>query len=248
LDFYKSNNFSVAMPNKGKLYLIPAPLGEGAVHTLPQHVIDILHRLDIFIAERAKTARRFIKETGPVKPFSELTFYEITKHTPAEERQRFLADAEQGKDIGLLSEAGCPGVADPGAIVVQTAHQRGIEVVPLVGPSSILLGLMASGMNGQNFCFHGYLPAKKPELQKELKFLEQRVFKHDQTQIFIETPYRNRGLIEAAINTLSPDMLFCIAADLTLPTEYVRTLTVAQWRKTQVPDLHKRPAIFLVGK
>ncbi len=236
------------MANKGKLYLIPTPLGEGAVETLPQQVIEILHSLDVFIAERAKTARRFIKATSPVKPFSELTFYEITKHTPAAERQQFLADADMGRNIGLLSEAGCPGVADPGAIVVQTAHQRGIEVVPLVGPSSIILGLMASGLNGQHFCFHGYLPPKKPELQKELKFLEQRVFKHRQTQIFIETPYRNTGLIEAALQALSPDMLFCIAADLTLPTEYVRTLTIAQWRKTPLPDLHKRPAIFLIGK
>ncbi|MCB0593357.1 MAG: SAM-dependent methyltransferase [Lewinellaceae bacterium] len=236
------------MATKGKLYLIPAPLGENAAHTLPRYVIDILHRLDIFIAERAKTARRFIKETNPSKPFSELTFYEIAKHTPPEERARFLEDAERGKDIGLLSEAGCPGVADPGAFVVQTAHQRGIEVVPLVGPSSILLGLMASGLNGQNFCFHGYLPPRRPELDKELKFLEQRVFKHGQTQIFIETPYRNKSLIETAINTLSPDMLFCIAADLTLPTEYVRTLAVRDWRKEKVPDLHKHPAVFLVGK
>ena len=236
------------MATKGKLFLIPAPLGDDATHTIPQYVVDILHRLDIFIAERAKTARRFIKETNPSKPFSELTFYEIAKHTPPEERARFLEDAERGKDIGLLSEAGCPGVADPGAFVVQTAHQRGIEVVPLVGPSSILLGLMASGLNGQNFCFHGYLPPRRPELDKELKFLEQRVFKHGQTQIFIETPYRNKSLIETAVNTLSPDMLFCIAADLTLPTEYVRTLAIRDWRKQQVPDLHKHPAVFLVGK
>ncbi|HQU57605.1 MAG: SAM-dependent methyltransferase [Phaeodactylibacter sp.] len=236
------------MATKGKLYLIPAPLGEQAAHTIPQYVTDILHRLDVFIAERAKTARRFIKETDPVKPFSELTFYEITKYTPPEERAQFLEAAENGQDIGLLSEAGCPGVADPGAFVVQTAHQRGIEVVPLVGPSSILLGLMASGLNGQNFCFHGYLPPKKPDLMRELKFLEQRVFKHTQTQIFIETPYRNMALIETAINTLSPDMLFCIAADLTLPTEYVRTLAIGDWRKTQIPNLDKRPAIFLLGK
>ncbi|MCB0545972.1 MAG: SAM-dependent methyltransferase [Phaeodactylibacter sp.] len=236
------------MATKGKLYLIPAPLGENAAHTLPRYVIDILHGLDIFIAERAKTARRFIKETGPVKPFSELTFYEITKHTPPEERARFLEEAEKGKDVGLLSEAGCPGVADPGAFVVQTAHQRGIEVVPLVGPSSILLGLMASGLNGQNFCFHGYLPPRRPELDKELKFLEQRVFKHGQTQIFIETPYRNMAMIETVINVLSPDVLFCIAADLTLPTEYVRTLAVREWRKEKVPGLHKHPAVFLLGK
>ncbi len=236
------------MATKGKLYLIPAPLGEQATHTIPSYVIDILHRLDVFIAERAKTARRFIRETNPVKPFSELTFFEIDKHTPAEERALFLEAAQQGRDIGLLSEAGCPGVADPGALVVQTAHQMGIEVAPLVGPSSILLGLMASGLNGQNFCFHGYLPPKKPELMRELKFLEQRVFKHAQAQIFIETPYRNMALIETAINTLSPDMLFCIAAALTLPSEYVRTLPIASWRKTQIPNLDKQPAIFLLGK
>lgn len=233
---------------KGKLYLIPVPLGEGGEQVIPGYVIEHLHRLHYFIAERARTARRFISATNPPHAINELTFYEISKHTLPEERAQFLAMAEQGQDIGLLSEAGCPGVADPGAFVVQTAHERGIEVVPLVGPSSILLGLMASGMNGQNFCFHGYLPQKKPDLMRELKFLEQRVFKHTQTQIFIETPYRNMGLIEAAINTLSPDMLFCIAADLTLPSEYIRTQTIADWRRTQIPDLHKRPAIFLIGK
>ena len=163
------------MATKGKLYLIPAPLGEQAAHTIPQYVIDILHRLDVFIAERAKTARRFIKETDPVKPFSELTFYEITKYTPPEERAQFLEAAENGQDIGLLSEAGCPGVADPGAFVVQTAHQRGIEVVPLVGPSSILLGLMASGLNGQNFCFNGYLPIEKHARLQQLAALEDSV-------------------------------------------------------------------------
>lgn len=236
------------MANTGKLYLIPAPLGENAAHTLPQYVINLLHGLDIFIAERAKTARRFIKETNPSKPFSELTFYELGKHTPPEEYALFLQDAENGKDIGLLSEAGCPGVADPGAAIVRAAHQKGIEVVPLVGPSSILLGLMASGLNGQDFCFHGYLPPKKPDLMRELKFLEQRVFKHAQTQIFIETPYRNMALIETAINTLSPDMLFCIAANLTLPEEYVHTLSISAWRQRNIPDLDKQPAIFLLGK
>lgn len=236
------------MATKGKLYLIPTPLGGEAIHTIPPYVVDILHQLDVFIAERAKTARQFIRETKPVKPFSELTFYEIGKHTPLEERASFLEAAENGQDIGLLSEAGCPGVADPGAYVVQTAHQKGIEVVPLVGPSSILLGLMASGLNGQNFCFHGYLPPKKPDLMRELKFLEQRVFKHTQTQIFIETPYRNMALIETALNTLSADMLFCIAAGLTTPAEYVRTLSVGAWRKAQAPNLDKIPAIFLLGK
>jgi 16S rRNA (cytidine1402-2'-O)-methyltransferase len=236
------------MMQKGKLYLLPVPLGEGGEEGIPPYVITQLHRLKVFIAERARTARRFISSTKPPHPIQELEFFEITKHTPLEERLQFLAPADKGIDIGLMSEAGCPGVADPGAAVIQAAHEKGIEVVPLVGPSSILLGLMASGLNGQNFCFHGYLPPKKPDLMRELKFLEQRIFKHRQTQIFIETPYRNMKLIETALNALSPDILFCIAADLTLPTEYIRTLPVAKWRKTKIPDLHKRPAIFLMGK
>ena len=171
------------MANKGKLYLIPTPLGEGIPHTIPAYVIDILHRLDIFIAERAKTARQFIKTTNPVKAFSELTFYELNKRTTPEEMSTFLDDAERGKDIGLLSEAGCPGVADPGADIVALAHRKGITVVPLVGPSSILLALMASGMNGQSFCFNGYLSPKRFELAKDLKRLEQRSKQFNQTQI-----------------------------------------------------------------
>jgi 16S rRNA (cytidine1402-2'-O)-methyltransferase len=235
------------MGQKGKLYLIPVPLGEGGENAIPAYVIEHLHRIKIFIAERARTARRFISATKPPHPIDELTFFEMDKHTPIEERAHFLKAADEGQDIGVLSEAGCPGVADPGTFIVQIAHEKGIEVVPLVGPSSILLGLMASGLNGQHFCFHGYLPPKKPDLVRELKFLEQRIFKHKQTQIFIETPYRNMGLIETAIQTLSPDILFCIAADLSLPTEYIQTLPIMKWRKTKVPDLHKRPAIFLIG-
>ena len=236
------------MAKKGKLYLIPAPLGDGAVHTIPPYVIDILHRLDVFIAERAKTARAFIKTTNPIKPFSELTFFELNKRTPPEERTQFLNPAQEGKDIGLLSEAGCPGVADPGAMIVDLAHHRGIEVVPLVGPTSIILALMAAGMNGQQFCFHGYLSPKKPELARDLKRLEQASAKHNQTQIFIETPYRNMGLIETALKTLSPTTRFCIAADLTLPTEYTFSQPIAQWQKSKIPDFHKRPAIFLLYK
>jgi 16S rRNA (cytidine1402-2'-O)-methyltransferase len=234
------------MAQKGKLYLIPAPLGEGAEHVLPAYVIDILHRLDTFIAERAKTARHFIKRTGPVKPFSELTFYELNKRTPPEAVNTFLDLAEDGKNMGLLSEAGCPGVADPGARIVELAHRKGIEVVPLVGPSSLLLSLMASGLNGQHFCFHGYLPPQKPKLAKALKKLEQRSGRFRQTQIFIETPYRNQQLIETALETLSPGVRFCIAADLTLPAEYIRTRSIQEWRQTEIPNLHKRPAIFLL--
>jgi len=231
---------------KGKLYLIPTPLGEDAVHTIPPYVIEILHRLDVFIAERAKTARHFIKATKPVKAFNDLTFHELNKRTSPEELTTFLDAADKGLDIGLLSEAGCPGVADPGAEIVKMAHRKGIEVQPLVGPSSILLALMASGMNGQQFCFKGYLSPKKPELAKALKRLEQEAKRHKQTQIFIETPYRNMGMIETALKSLSADTLFCVAADITLPSQYIQTKTIKEWRKTTLPDLHKRPALFLI--
>lgn len=232
--------------SKGKLYLIPAPLGEGAIASIPAYVIEILHRLDYFIAERAKTARRFIKDTDPVKPFSELHFFELNKHTPPEEMGSFLNPAKQGHDVGLLSEAGCPGVADPGAEIVKIAHENDIEVIPLVGPSSILLALMASGMNGQSFAFQGYLSPKPIELASDLKRLEQISAKFKQTQIFIETPYRNNKFIEQAIKTLSPTTRFCIAANLTLDTEFVKTRTIKNWKTLKVPDFHKVPAIFLI--
>jgi len=236
----------MANQKKGKLYLIPTPLGDEVTHTIPRYVIDILHQLDVFIAERAKTARHFIKTTEPVKAFSELTFFELNKRTEPQEIPDFLKPALAGKDIGLLSEAGCPGVADPGAVIVKLAHQLGIEVVPLVGPSSILLALMASGMNGQQFCFHGYLPPNKGELAKALKRLESEARKRNQSQIFIETPYRNKGLIEVVLNALSKETLFCIAADITLPSQYIKTKKIKSWQKTSIPDLHKKPAIFII--
>lgn len=234
------------MTPKGKLYLIPAPLGEGGEHTLPQYAIDILHRLDYFIAERARTARRFIKRTGPVKPINALTFFELNKRTPAAAVHTFLDPAEAGHDLGLLSEAGAPAVADPGKRIVEMAHRQAIEVIPLVGPSSLLLALMASGMTGQQFCFHGYLPPQKNRLGKALKRLEQNSERFQQTQLFIETPYRNNGLIETAMATLAPGTHFCIAADLTLPTQYIRTFPIREWKKKEVPNLHKRPAVFLL--
>ncbi len=234
--------------NKGKLYLIPTPLGENAIHTIPAYVIEILHDLDFFIAERAKTARHFIKSTQPKKAFAKLTFYELNKRTRPEEWKTFLKMADQGKDIGLLSEAGCPGVADPGAQIVELAHQKGMEVIPLVGPSSILLALMASGMNGQSFCFHGYLSPKKPELARDLKRLEQQSSKHRQAQIFIETPYRNNGLIEEAFKALNSETRFCIAVDISLENQFIQTKKVKEWRKTKLPDFHKRPAIFLIQR
>ena len=240
----KSTDRTNHMPH---LYLIPCPLGENSLATLPEMVGTHIRELEVFIVERAKTARHFIKAMEPRLPISELQIFELDKHNPQSAHQVFQAALKTGKDIGVLSEAGCPGVADPGALVVGYAHQHGMKVVPLVGPSSILLALMASGLNGQNFAFRGYLPAKKPALSNALKQLESTAKKQNQTQLFIEAPYRNRGVIEAAFKYLSPSTRFCIAADLTLPTEYIKMQTIKAWKNAELPDLHKRPAIFLIG-
>lgn len=234
------------MVQKGKLFLIPSPLGEDGLKSIPESVIETLHRLKFLVVEKAKTARHFVKSTNPPQLISDYQISELNEHTPASELRNLLQPAFEGHDIGLLSEAGCPGVADPGAGLVSLAHQNQVEVLPLVGPSSILLALMASGMNGQQFCFHGYLSARTNELAKDLKRLEQLSGKGRQTQIFIETPYRNNNLVEQALKTLAADTLFCIACDLTLPSQYVRTQKVGAWRKSLPPDLHKRPAIFLI--
>lgn len=235
------------MKKPATLYLIPTPLGEGAGHTLPAQTLEVLFRLEYFIVERGKTVRAFLKEAGFPRPLQSLEFRELNEHTPETELPTLLEPLLEGRDAGLLSEAGCPGVADPGAPLVALAHRHGVEVVPLVGPSSILLALMASGLNGQRFSFQGYLPAKKPELQKQLKHLEQQSAREGSTQIFIETPYRNEGLLETLLHALSPSVRLCIAADLTLPGQYIRTQTVAQWRKeTALPPLAKRPAVFLL--
>lgn len=232
---------------KGKIYLIPTPLGEDSLHTIPPYVTDVIHALNTFIVERAKTARHFIKATQPPYPLSNVTVFEIDSVTQSIDYQEIKPILESGKNIGLMSEAGCPGVADPGANIVAWAHRQGIEVVPLVGPSSILLALMASGMNGQSFCFQGYLSAKREELSKDLKRMEELARKHRQTQIFIETPYRNKQMIETALSSLSPTTKFCIAADISLPPQYIVTKTIAEWRKTTIPDLHKKATIFLIG-
>jgi 16S rRNA (cytidine1402-2'-O)-methyltransferase len=235
---------------KGKLYLIPVPLGTDTWHTVPAYAVGVIHDLRHFIVEKAKTARHFIKETTPPYPISDLTVWELEKQNDAKQIREWLGATTQGHSVGLMSEAGCPGVADPGAVVVLEAHRMGIEVVPLVGPSSILLSLMASGMSGQNFCFLGYLSAKRPDLDKDLKRLEGTAKRLNQTQIFIETPYRNRQVIEQAIVSLNPTTLFCIAADITLPTQFIQTKTIADWKKAVLldtfPELHKRAAIFLI--
>lgn len=232
----------------GQLFLIPSSLGDNTIHTIPPHTQAVAHALRHFIAERAKTARHFLKALGTPVPFGEMTFFELNKQTPLTEVEAFLQPALAGHDIGLLSEAGCPGVADPGAVAVAAAHRLGIRVVPLVGPSSILLSLMASGLNGQNFAFQGYLGVKKPDRIRDLKRLEGLALRHQQTQIFIETPYRNTALIEDALAALAPATRFCIAANLTLPNEYIETHTIQEWRTRSLPDLHKQPTIFLIGK
>jgi 16S rRNA (cytidine1402-2'-O)-methyltransferase len=233
--------------SKGKLYLFPTPLHDEAIHTIPEYVLKQLHQMHTFIAERGKTARRFLKASGTPIPMSAIEVLELGKYTTPQEWQYYLTAAEKGENVGLLSEAGCPGVADPGSEIVKLAYQKDIEVVPFVGPSSILLALMASGMNGQEFCFNGYLPPKKGALGQALKSLEQKAKRFQQTQIFIETPYRNQSVVEIALQTLSPNTLLCIACDLTAPEEWIRTKSITEWKKATLPDLHKRPAIFLIG-
>ena len=213
---------------------------------IPDYVIEKIHGLRFFIAERAKTCRRFIKTTRPPYAISELTVFELDKRRPEVGIRDFLKPVSEGHNIGLMSEAGCPGVADPGAEVVKIAHSEGIEVVPMVGPSSLLLALMGSGMNGQSFAFKGYLSAKRPQLANDLKKAEQLSGRLRQTQIFIETPYRNTAFVETALSTLSTNTRFCIACDLTLPSQYIVTKTINAWKKSELPDLHKRPTVFLL--
>jgi len=233
---------------KGKLYLIPCTLGESnPFHVLPAQVKTIIDSLDTFVVENSKAARKFIKSIAPEKPQSSLTLFELNKFTEAADLPNFIQPCLEGKTIGLISDAGCPGIADPGADVVSLAHKNDIQVVPLVGPSSILLAMMASGMNGQSFAFNGYLPIDKGERKAELKRLERLSFEHNQTQSFIETPYRNNKLLEDFCNTLSENTEICVACDITLPTEFIKTKTVNQWKKNSV-DLHKRPTLFIIHK
>ena len=232
----------------GKLYLIPTTMGAAnPMQVLPIQVKEIMEDLDIYIAENEKTARRHIKQLLPEKQQSILKFFSLNKFTEATEIPSFLNDCKEGKDIGLLSEAGCPGVADPGAEIVKIAHSEGIQVIPLVGPSSILLAMMGSGMNGQRFTFNGYLPIDKKERKKEIKDLERLSSEKQEAQIFIETPYRNNKLLEDFLHLLHPSTRLCVACDLTLPTEYIVTKPVSEWSKTKT-DLHKRPAIFIFQK
>ena len=232
----------------GKLYLIPTTMGEcDPMDVLPQTVKRTIDFIDHYIVENEKTARKSIKEVHPDKKQSELILFVLNKRTEVKEHQDFIQPLLEGKNVGLMSEAGCPGVADPGAVIVKLAHEKGIQVVPLVGPSSILLAMMASGMNGQSFTFHGYLPIDKDEKRASFKTLERTSFEKNQSQIFIETPYRNNNLLEDLLQTLHPETHLCIATDITLPTEYIKTKRIAAWKKETI-DLHKRPTIFIIHK
>lgn len=230
-----------------KLYLVPNVLSEGDwQNVLPAQIFTVVTATKYFIVENTRTARRFLKLVNREIDIDTLTFFELNKYTSAADLPTFLKPAEQGFDMAVISEAGCPGVADPGADVVKIAHQKGMTVVPLVGPSSILLALMASGMNGQNFAFNGYLPVKPGERSREILALEKKVKTGQQTQIFIETPYRNNQLAADLVKTCSPSTQLCIAANITGENEMIVTKSIQQW-KNNLPDLHKQPVIFLIG-
>ena len=228
------------------LYLIPTTLGETDLdRILPAYNNEIVNRLDFFIVEDVRTARRFLKKINPATDIDSKTFYVLNQHTRPEEISGFLKPLSEGREVGVISEAGCPAIADPGADVVAIAQEKGFKVVPLVGPSSILLALMASGFNGQSFAFNGYLPVQPADRTKAIKRLENRAHNEKQSQIFIETPYRNMKMLQDIISVCQPSTRLCIAADITLETEFIHTKTVNDWKK-QLPDLNKRPCIFIL--
>jgi 16S rRNA (cytidine1402-2'-O)-methyltransferase len=232
----------------GKLYLIPTTLGDTEpLEVMPLSVKKVIEDVDFFIVENEKTARRFIKKITPKKSQSSLNLMSLDKYAEELETRTYLDVCKNGINVGLLSEAGVPAVADPGATIVKLAHEKGIQVVPLVGPSSILMAMMSSGMNGQNFAFNGYLPIDKGERKKAIKEIEKLSVEKKKSQILIETPYRNEKMFADLKATLSPSTSLCIAADITLSSEYIKTFAVQDW-KHQSPDLHKKPAIFIIHK
>lgn len=232
----------------GTLFLIPNTLGPGDFNaSIPSSVQKVISELTEFIVEDIRSARRYLKTTGYSHSFDDVIFHELNKHTRQEEIPDYLNSLLQGKNVGLISEAGVPCVADPGAQVVNIAHQFTIKVVPLVGPSSILLALMASGMNGQNFAFNGYLPIEKNDRRKKIKELEILSANKNQTQIFIETPYRNKQLFDDILRVCNPNTSLCVATDITLESETIRTLKIAEWQGI-TPDIQKKNTVFLILK
>lgn len=232
----------------GTLYFIPVPLAEGTTpqQVLPPDVVQRMHSLRYFIVENEKTARQFLTASGHPVPIRELSLSVLTKDTPTKDLAKLLQPIQQGTDVGLMSEAGCPGIADPGAALAAVAHQKNIRVAPLIGPSSLLLALMASGLNGQRFTFLGYLPSEKAERIKTIKGIEFDSRKQQATQLFIETPYRNQHVLEDMIEHLQPHTRLCVACQVTGADELIVTRTVADWKKSTLPDLHKKPTVFLL--
>ena len=230
------------------LYLIPVTLGDTTIErVLPSYNKEVIQGIRHFIVEDIRSARRFLKKVDSSIDIDALTFYPLNKHTPMEAVASYLQPLQKGEPMGVISEAGCPAVADPGADVVAIAQQKGLKVVPLVGPSSILLSVMGSGFNGQSFAFNGYLPIEPPARAKKLKLLEQRVYTEHQTQLFIETPYRNNKMLEDILHNCRPQTKLCIAANVTCEDEYICTRTIKEW-KGKLPDLNKIPCIFLLYK
>jgi len=233
----------------GKLYLIPVPIHEGeAMFSIPNGVINQVKKLNHFVVENEKTARKMIRRIYPEVSQPSLSLSTLNKNTPSIELDALLAPCEKGVSIGLMSEAGVPAVADPGSRLVAVAHKKGIEVVPLVGPSSILLALMGSGLNGQNFAFNGYLPIDSNEKKRAILELEKRSLKYGQTQLFMETPYRNDKMLEFLLKVLGQETLLSVATEINSNEEFIKTLSIAKWRTEKIPDLHKKPTIFSILK
>ena len=238
---------TIASMKLGTLYLIPVTLGDDNIaQVLPTNVVATAQQLDTFVVETEKPARHFLSTIKTAKPVRELALHLLNEHTEDKALPDLLKPLLAGKDVGLMSDAGCPGVADPGARLVALAHQKGIRVVPLVGPSSILLALMASGLNGQQFAFLGYLPVDKTERANKLKEIEKRAQTHNETQIFIETPYRNMHMLEALLSTCNANTRLCIASQVSLADEMIATKSISQWKQGTLPDLQKKPTVFLL--
>lgn len=235
----------------GTLYLIPCPIAEDTVPyaVTPESNRAVIDSLDYFIVENVRSARRFLSKAGVARPIDELEFVELDEHTTAGASvERMVEPIMRGRSAGVISEAGVPAVADPGQTVVELCHKRGIRVVPLVGPSSIIMAVMASGLNGQSFAFNGYLPVKEPDRSRAIKRFESRAVAERQSQAFIEAPYRNAKLAEQILRVCAAETRLCIACDITSAAEFIRTATVGEWRKSGIPDIQKRPAIFVIGR
>ena len=231
------------------LYLIPVTLGETSIdQVLPPYNHEVIMGIRHFVVENIRSARRFLRQTDKAFPIDDCTFFEMGKHADEKQFSQYLQPLREGKPVGVISEAGCPAVADPGADIVKIAQREGLRVVPLVGPNSMIMAVMSSGLGGQSFAFNGYLPVDASDRAKRLKALESRAWTEGQTQLFIETPYRNEKMFQALVCTLRPQTRLCIAAGITTADEYIRTLPISEWKKTKLPDLSKIPAIFLINK